>query len=205
MNRNIWVISDTHFLHANMLKFLDDNGQPFRGRHFTNQDHCDEFMVENWNQKVKPEDIVWHLGDVFMAPDQDKPKFEKLWFGLNGHKRWTPGNHDDIPYLSGKASNGRYFFEKVEIWKIWPEYDMIMTHVPMQLEGTYEGAHKATYNVHGHIHNNPSPTIRHFNASVENIDYAPIHIEDLAFELKKRNAPRNDPSSWKKTWKANIE
>lgn len=183
MERNIWIVSDTHFLHANMLKFLNDDGVPFRGKYFEDQDQCDEIMIHNWNKVVKPQDHIWHLGDVFIG---DKAKFDSLWGKLNGHKRLIVGNHDDIRFLSGKDSRGNWFFERVELWKYME--DMILTHVPMELANSFEGKYRVTFNVHGHIHNNDSPTIRHYNACVEVNDWAPIHYEDLRQKLAARKA-----------------
>jgi calcineurin-like phosphoesterase family protein len=182
MERNIWIISDTHFQHANMLNFVDmTTGEKFR--HFDNQKECDELMIQNWNKNVKPQDHIWHLGDVFMG---DNDTFcENIWPRLQGHKRLVVGNHDDIRFLSNKNPfTGEWFFSKIAMWKNME--DMILTHVPMQLDNTYEGKYRATFNVHGHIHQNASPTLRHFNACVEKNKYSPINYEDLRDLLRKR-------------------
>lgn len=182
---NIWIISDTHFQHANMLNFVSENGEKFRGKHFANQQECDELMIQNWNKVIRPEDHVWHLGDVFMGSSET---FENIWSRLMGKKRLIVGNHDDIRFLSGKSSKtGSHYFQKIELWRVFNEFDMVLTHVPMQLSNSFEGRHM-TFNVHGHIHNNKSPTLRHYNACVEVNDWAPIHIEDLASKLKRRKA-----------------
>lgn len=67
MPRDIWLISDTHFNHANILKFTDSRtGLPVRPG-FESVDHMNEHMIERWNSVVKPGDIVYHLGDVVMG------------------------------------------------------------------------------------------------------------------------------------------
>lgn len=177
MARDIWVISDTHLLHSNMLNFKDGDGNRIRGDLFSTQKECDDFILSNWNDKVKPGDLVYHLGDVFIGK---KEEFASLWPKFNGSKRLVVGNHDDIKYLS---SGG--FFQKVLCWRVWPEYDLTMTHVPIQLDNSYDGL-RTTFNVHGHIHHNPPPTSRHFNVCVENIGYTPVHIEDLAALLGQK-------------------
>ena len=177
MPRDIWVISDTHLLHSNMLKFKDSNGNRFRGDLFSTQRECDDFILSNWNEVVKPGDLVYHLGDVFIG---QRSIFEKLWPKFHGAKRLIVGNHDDIKYLSSGS-----FFQKVLMWRMWPEYSMVMTHVPMRLSDSWEGQ-RCRFNVHGHIHQNDPPTNRHFNVSVERMNYRPIHIEDLSSLLTSK-------------------
>ncbi len=180
----IWLISDTHFGHANILNFKGEDGIPFRGKDFNTCTEMDEFMVHNWTQRIAPEDKVYHLGDVMFG---DKDRFNALWARLPGQKRLLLGNHDDGHFLAGiNPVDGKKYFEKIMVWRYFGEYDMILTHVPMQLENTYEGEHKAYWNVHGHIHNNPPATKRHINISVEQTGYAPVDIEVLAKELRVR-------------------
>jgi len=65
MARDIWVISDTHFDHANILNFTDKVGKPTRN--FADVDEMNETMIANWNSVVKPGDKVYHLGDVLFG------------------------------------------------------------------------------------------------------------------------------------------
>ena len=62
---NIFVTSDTHLCHENIIKFTDSSGN--RIRPFNNIWEMNETILQHWNSVVKPNDIVWHLGDVFMG------------------------------------------------------------------------------------------------------------------------------------------
>ena len=177
--RDIWIISDTHFRHANILKFADRNGNLIRPG-FEDVDAMDEHMIERWNSVVKQGDIVYHLGDVVMG---DKEWFKKNWPRLNGSKRLIVGNHDDIPFLS----NGG-FFKKVQMWRMFPEFGLMFSHVPLhpsnllrlkEKGGNWPDDCESLLNVHGHIHQNPSPEGPYRNVSVEAIDYTPVNIEEL--------------------------
>jgi len=177
MSRDIWIISDTHFRHANILKFTDSTtGDLVRGDRFADVDAMDEHMIEQWNSVVKQGDIVYHLGDVVMG---DKEWFKKNWPRLNGSKRLIVGNHDDIPFLS---SGG--FFKKVQMWRMFPEFGLMFSHVPLHESSLRRGAPNdpdapILTNIHGHIHQNPSPEGPYRNVSVEAINYTPVHIEEL--------------------------
>lgn len=172
MPKDIWIISDTHFQHENILKF-----EPTRPGS-TIQEH-DEALIDNWNSVVKPGDKVYHLGDVVMG---NKETFPKLWAKLHGKKRLIVGNHDNIRYLSSGA-----FFEKVMLWRVWKEWNMIFTHVPVSLQTLGEGRtdRDLTLNVHGHIHSNPSPVGPYRCVCVEQTNYTPINLEELKCEFNK--------------------
>ena len=54
--RDIWLISDTHFGHKNILKFRDggEDGPLIRGSRFSSVEEMDEYMIQQWNKYVKP-------------------------------------------------------------------------------------------------------------------------------------------------------
>lgn len=166
--RDIWVISDTHFGHENILQFKDEGGNAVRD--FDSVSHMNETMVENWNRVVKPGDKVYHLGDVFFGSKDD---FKRLWPRLNGSKRLVVGNHDDIKFLS---SGG--FFQKVTMWRVFKEFGLILTHTP-QHQSALTGNRKDLLNVHGHIHQNKSPEGPYRCVCVEQVNYTPVNIDDL--------------------------
>lgn len=169
MSRNYWVISDTHFGHENILKFRDKEGSYFRGDLFQDVDHMNEVMIQNWNSVVKSGDRVYHLGDVFFG---SKDNFKKIWPRLNGSKSLIVGNHDDIKFLS---SGG--FFRKVEMWKVFKDFNCILSHVPLHESSLGRGS--CNLNIHGHIHQNPSPVGPYKCVSVEQINYTPLNLEEL--------------------------
>jgi calcineurin-like phosphoesterase family protein len=188
MSRNIWIVSDTHFGHANILKFVDSKtGIPVRGDRFANVDEMNEHMIEKWNSVVKEGDIVYHLGDVVMGLNSQE-WFKSNWPRLKGSKRLIVGNHDDIKFLS---SGG--FFKKVQMWRMMPEFGLLFSHVPIHesglkylkdRSGIYPDDCETLVNVHGHTHQHGSPEGPYLSTCVELRDYTPVHIEDLQKEAK---------------------
>jgi len=174
--KNIWLISDTHFFHSNILKFTDDNGELIRGKLFDTVEQMNECMLDNWNSVVKPGDIVYHLGDVMMG---NKEEFKKYWKQLNGSKRLIVGNHDDIKWMAQNE-----LFTKILMWRMFTEFGLLLSHVPIHESGLRRGSPTdetapMLLNIHGHIHQNPSPTEHHRCVCVEQINYTPINIEEV--------------------------
>lgn len=163
VNRNIFIVSDTHWGHQNILKFTDSKTGD-RIRLFESLDEMDELMIENWNKTVRDEDIVYHLGDVYFGEGH------KVLKRLKGRKRLIVGNHDNLksPYLQNN-------FQKILMWRMFPEFNCVLTHVPIHESSMY----KVQYNLHGHIHQQASPSERHVNCCVEVQNYTPRAIEEL--------------------------
>ncbi len=162
--RDIWVVSDTHFNHGNIIKYCD--------RPYESSKDMDWDMVEKWNSVVKPGDKVYHLGDVYMSAS--KGYIENLLSKLHGQKRLVLGNHDN-----GKDQILQKYFEKIVVWRMFPEFGLLLTHVPVHESALNRGKKGRLSNVHGHIHQNPSPQGPYFCACVEQTGYKPVHIEDI--------------------------
>src|ERR1041385_7153975 len=105
---DIWFISDHHFFHENILKFVGDDGARIRPE-FATVDEMNWYMVDRWNSVVKPQDKVWHLGDVAFKTTERADEIDHLLSQLHGHKRMLVGNHDNL-----KAPFLRHF-EKIEL------------------------------------------------------------------------------------------
>lgn len=171
--RNIFVVSDTHFNHENIIKFCN--------RPYASAKEMNEALVENWNSVVRPQDKVYHLGDVYMGGGFPRESTLRLLKSLNGHKRLILGNHDN-----GKDQILREAFEKIDVWRMFPEFGLLLTHVPVHQSTlgevrfqTGEIKKPEMLNIHGHIHTNPSPDGPYQCVCVEQIGYTPVNIEEL--------------------------
>lgn len=165
--RNIWIISDTHFNHHSVLDFENYAGKKIRPE-FSTIKEMNECIIDNWNAVVKEQDIIYHLGDVYFGAITEAQTIMK---SLNGRKRLVVGNHDDIKLII------KYnLFQKITLWRMFPEYGVVLTHLPMDKQSLLG---KDLINVHGHIHRNYPPTEKHRNVSVEWVNYTPVNIEEV--------------------------
>jgi calcineurin-like phosphoesterase family protein len=181
----IWITSDTHFGHARMVTdFKLADGSP--ARNFESVEEMDETMIERWNEVVRPQDKIYHLGDVAMR-QQD---IDRVMPRLNGHKRLVRGNHD----IFRTKLYARYF---EEIMGMRVLNHLIFTHVP--IAPWSQGSQHA--NVHGHVHQNlprlyevprglkdpegGGPPAVYVNVCTEMTDYRPVTLEEISGWVKQ--------------------
>jgi calcineurin-like phosphoesterase family protein len=127
-------------------------------------------MVRRWNERVKKEDIVIHLGDFSLGRSKETINIANR---LNGNKILIKGNHDKSTgtFWQKRAGFKKYFNRGfVEI-----SDDLILSHRPKRIEGVI--------NLHGHVHNNLSRyhSVWCTNLSVEVWDYYPVNLNEIEF------------------------
>ena len=173
----VFVISDTHFGHKNIIQFEKEK-RPYK----TIEEH-DQDLLQRWNAVVKPEDTIWHLGDVYFSEGW------KVLPHLNGKKRLVLGNHD-----AKKEDVLMRYFHRIYGVATWNDY--ILSHVPVH---PYQLGDKSRFkgNIHGHMHSKRvfkqefdfaelGPDPNYFCVSVEQTGLKPILMEDAV----KRNFPK---------------
>jgi len=178
---SVFLVSDTHFGHAGVCRFLREDGTKLRP--WDNPEDMDEFMVEAWNQRVRPNDKVYHLGDVVI-----NKRALKTLGRLNGDKVLIRGNHDIF-----RDTDYREYFRELRAYHVMN--GCILSHVPV---------HEASLgrfgvNIHGHLHANrvkrvigidtlgtapelvygTEPDVRYHCVCVEQTGFAPILLEDV--------------------------
>ena len=83
-----WFTSDWHLGHKNIIKYCN--------RPFKTVEEMNKTIIDNFNNKVNPGDIIFFLGD-FSFDDSFYRKYQDL---LNGNWIFIRGNHDHhkLPY-----------------------------------------------------------------------------------------------------------
>ena len=83
MSSRDFYIADTHFGHANAIKFDD--------RPFDSIEEHDAALISNWNSVVTEKDHVYILGDFCFKNERPVSYYTSR---LNGHLHLLRGNHD---------------------------------------------------------------------------------------------------------------
>jgi len=156
-----WLISDTHFGHSNILTFKKGDGSPLR--EFLDVFHMDFHMMTTWNSVVKPEDKVYHLGDVGF---KNFTYLKRIFDELNGRKILIKGNHDNF-----KLSQYQQIFADIRAYHVLD--GILLGHIPVHPDALS----KWKGQIHGHTHSFNMEDQRYYNVSVEVIDYIPVDFE----------------------------
>lgn len=174
----IYLISDTHFNHKNIIKYCK--------RPFKNVQEMNNKLISNWNNIIKNEDKIYHLGDFALGRKEDVFDIAKK---LNGIKYIVRGNHDK---WNAKTYEEMGFIVLKNAPIKLNEYRLLLSHFPVldkQIPNGY-------INIHGHIHNNKlyeciekyDPKLysidKHLNISCDVTEFKPISIEEIA-NIKK--------------------
>jgi len=182
----VFLVSDTHFGHAGVCKFTHPDNPEVKLRPWTDPAEMDEAMIRNWNDRVRPNDKVYHLGDVVI-----NRKALKTLARLNGDKVLIRGNHDIF-----RDDEYRMYFRELRAYHVMN--GLILSHIPV---------HEASLgrfgcNIHGHLHASRVKRARGIDARtgevlygteidpryhcvcVETTDFAPILFEDVIKRIK---------------------
>jgi len=175
-----WWTSDTHFSHANIIKYCD--------RPFSSVGHMNGEMLARWNRLVKPGDTVYHLGDLALGPIDESLS---LTAALHGHRFLVPGNHDRISSLPEHRKHRDRFVVAYERagWTILPEvfemeiggYPVVVSHYPYAGDSHDKDRFTKVRPVdhglpviHGHVHDTFVTSGRQFNVGVDVRGYQPV-------------------------------
>jgi len=175
----VFLYSDPHFGHQGVCRFMRNDGVT-KLRPWDNAEEMDEELIKRYNEKVRPKDKCYFLGDVVINR-RALPTLARL----NGDKVLIRGNHDIF-----RDDEYRMYFRELRAYHVMN--GMILSHIPV---------HEASLgrfgtNIHGHLHANRVMKARgvdaktgeilysneidprYWCACVEQTDFAPILFED---------------------------
>jgi calcineurin-like phosphoesterase family protein len=177
LDRKIWVISDTHFGHDNIIKY---EGRP--------KDH-DSLMIRNIWGKLGMDDCLLHLGDVTLT---SRPKAREWCNRLPKYTILIEGNHDK------RANNGKIRqwanFVRLKHQPVVVEYEGLKIALAHRFVDVRLA--EADLYLFGHSHSKGSKYFWQgkklfINCCVEHWDYQPILLNDLVAFLRDSLAGTN--------------
>lgn len=183
-NRNVYVISDHHFDHKNIINLT--RGDLFDSNNIDESiQSMNEHIIEEHNKVVGPDDIVLMLGDFsFKRSNEQLSSFISR---LNGHKFLVLGNHDNTDRIDIYLRSG---FEDVFLYPVEFNGDYY-SHYPLNASvSSKERPNTVLYNLlckefrdsvsstnyHGHQHILVNNGERERNVTCEQLSYKPLLV-----------------------------
>jgi len=182
-----WFSSDYHFGHANIIKYCN---RPFR-----DVEHMNEVIIKRHNERVKPEDTVYFLGDFCFKNSKGGKEGEGALYRadyymqrLNGHFICIRGNHDNNNSLNTRTESAVIDIGGKKIF---------LVHNPEYANKEYE------INLVGHVHNNWKIRVLDgwtgniaVNVGVDVWNFYPTNIQEILRRIQEGdlNAKRGNKS-----------
>jgi calcineurin-like phosphoesterase family protein len=170
---HIWFTSDTHFGHANIIRHCR--------RPFASVEEMDAEIIRRINERVGPEDLLYHLGDFsFRGGDpaayRARIKCRRIVLLL--------GNHD--PQTRSGAVRPEFaglFHEVHSLLRIKvpvagvPQL-IVLCHYAMRV---WDRAHHGAWHLFGHSHGSlpDDPCSRSWDVGVDRNNFAPLSLEEV--------------------------
>lgn len=149
MNNNVYITSDLHFHHRNVIKYCN--------RPFDSIEEMNKAMIDQWNSKVNDDDDIIFVGDLFFC---NMTKAKEILDQLKGNIHVVWGNHDDVLRISKKQIKMGYRPVKKEFEPYFTSHQdylelnykdhmFVISHFPML---SWHQQHRGSIMLHGHCH-----------------------------------------------------
>lgn len=172
----IYFTSDTHFLHANVLGFMEE-----RHNRWETIEEMNDALIANINEVVGVKDELYHLGDFSFRGTREEA------IALRSRIRCKRvhlihGNHDKD--WSRPEVEGTFIVEPmIKVLKVDGK-KLALSHFPMM---DWPGMSHGSYHLHGHIHTvgdaynqlNKSQNIPRYDVGVDANDFRPVSLETI--------------------------
>lgn len=156
---NTFFFSDPHFDHTNIIRYCN--------RPFKDVEEMNETLLRNYREVVKPDSVVYFLGDMAFGRESRPPSW---WLSqLHGNITYIKGSHDD-----GMPGYGQLILDT-------GIGEVLLIHRPYDAPGDWRG-----WIIHGHTHSNQmvNDHYRKVCVCVEATDYRPVSLQQIRDSIK---------------------
>lgn len=160
----VWFTSDTHF---NAQRTLELSKRPFN-----TVEEMNEELIKNWNNTVKENDIVYHLGDFGDYSFVNK---------LNGKIILICGNYERKDNLTDYQLLEYGFSEVCSEDTLLKEIDGLMLNMSHEPSKHIDLTDSNKFNLFGHVHKTQMIKKFGLNVGTDCHNFSPIDLDTVRF------------------------
>lgn len=164
-----WFTSDFHLGHFNIIRYCN--------RPFADTQEMNEAIVERMNASVKPNDVLYFLGDFCMGG----PKAVALYRNQIACKtiHFIDGNHDHTTRKVQRLFTSWSSLSEIRVGK----QGIVLCHYAMKVWPQHS---RGTWQLYGHSHGNlpDDPLSLSMDVGVDSHDFRPWHFDEIQGVMK---------------------
>lgn len=188
MSKNVFITSDTHFGHSNIIKYCN--------RPFSDIRSHDDTLIYNINQYVRPNDLLIHCGDFSFGHVEQyryRIKCNNIILLLGNHDCKRGTTKENYKCFQSVYSHG-LAVERTLQYK-GEKYPFLFNHYCMMV---WNKSHHGVMHCYGHSHSNLEPIMNKLfpnrfsiDVGVDNAykllgEYRPFKLEEILKIFSKR-------------------
>ena len=170
--KNLFFSSDPHYGHFNIIGFCQ--------RPFSSSAEMTEKLIENWNNKIKKDDIAILCGDFSLSTN--RKYLAEILFRLNGKMYLALGNHDK--WIKHEDLKNRFIgiSDIIEVNvcdNINKSQCIIACHYPIY---RWNKSHRGSWHIYGHSHQKDALSNYSnyaINVGVDAWNYCPVSFDEI--------------------------
>lgn len=171
-NGQIWVTSDLHFSHDNVIEYCNRPTTP---------DEHNEWIINQLNNTIGKNDIVIHLGDFMLSRYDRLNRIKEIMKKLNGTWYFIMGNHDnpsDFINLSNTTKH-KFLGSYYELRYVNDDLKVKVNFMHFPIEN-WNQMRYGSLMLHGHTHGKSTSRVNRFDCGLDaHPQHKPFNLLDL--------------------------
>jgi len=175
--REIWFTSDFHFGHHNIIRYCN--------RPFANTQEMDAAIADRMNACVKPNDILYFLGDFCMGSAEQVAAYRKRLACRTIHI--IEGNHDRITRTQQPLFASWGILSEVNVSK----QRIVLCHYAMRVWPRHA---QGAWHLYGHSHGNlpDEPRSLSMDVGIDTHDFRPWRLDEIQSVMQTKAMAQNE-------------
>lgn len=173
---NVWFTSDFHLGHFNIIRYCK--------RPFGSLREMDDVIVERVNACVRPNDVLYFLGDFCMGKEEQVITYRKRLACRKIH--FIEGNHDKTTRKQQQLFASWGLLSEVHV----AQQRIVLCHYAMRVWPHHA---QGAWHLYGHSHGNlpDEPFALSLDIGVDTHDFRPWHFEEIQTVMAQKRAARD--------------